>query len=95
MINHKYNNNNNSSTQKKKVLNVLSEIEETAKKNSLPSIGPLKGEIIGYIIRKYKLKRILEIGTLHGYSAILMANFLLKVNKDDDNDNDNIKQKQL
>lgn len=89
MINHEYNNNNNSSTQKKKVLNVLSEIEETAKKNSLPSIGPLKGEIIGDIIRKYKLKRILEIGTLHGYSAILMANFLLKVNKDDGNDNDN------
>lgn len=95
MINHKYNNNNNSSTQKKKVLNVLSEIEETAKKNSLPSIGPLKGEIIGDIIRKYKLKRILEIGTLHGYSAILMANFLLKVNKDDDNDNDNINTKTI
>jgi predicted O-methyltransferase YrrM len=90
LINHKYNNNNNSSTQKKKVLNVLSEIEETAKKNSLPSIGPLKGEIIGDIIRKYKLKRILEIGTLHGYSAILMANFLLKINKDDGNDSDNI-----
>jgi predicted O-methyltransferase YrrM len=89
LINHKYNNNNNSGTQKKKVLNVLSEIEETAKKNSLPSIGPLKGEIIGDIIRKYKLKRILEIGTLHGYSAILMANFLLKVNKDDGNYNDN------
>jgi len=90
LINHEYNNNNNSSTQKKKVLNVLSEIEETAKKNSLPSIGPLKGEIIGDIIRNYKLKRILEIGTLHGYSAILMANFLLKANKDDGNDNDNI-----
>jgi predicted O-methyltransferase YrrM len=90
LINHEYNNNNNSSTQKKKVLNVLSEIEKTAKKNSLPSIGPLKGEIIGDIIRKYKLKRILEIGTLHGYSAILMANFLLKINKDDGNDSDNI-----
>jgi len=90
LINHKYNNNNSVSTLKKKVLNVLSEIEETAKQNSLPSIGPLKGEIIGDIIRKYKRKRILEIGTLHGYSAILMANFLLNVNKDDGNDNDNI-----
>ena len=70
-------------------MNVLSELEETAKKNFLPSIGPVKGEIMGDIIRKYKLKRILEIGTLHGYSAILMANFLLNVNKDDDNDNDN------
>ncbi len=90
MINHIYNNSNSSSIQKKKVLNVLSEIEETAKKKSLPSIGPLKGEIIGDIIRKYKLKRILEIGTLHGYSAILMANFILNVKKDDGNDNDNI-----
>ena len=90
MINHKYNNSNSSTIQKKKVLNVLSEIEETAKKKSLPSIGPLKGEIIGNLIRKYKLKRILEIGTLHGYSAILMANFILNVKKEDDNDNDNI-----
>jgi predicted O-methyltransferase YrrM len=90
LINHKYNNSNRSSIQKKKVLKVLSEIEETAKNKSLPSIGPLKGEIIGDIIRKYKLKRILEIGTLHGYSAILMANFILNVNKDDGNDNDNI-----
>ena len=39
---------------------------------------------------KYKLKRILEIGTLHGYSAILMANFILNVKKEEDNDNDNI-----
>jgi len=90
LINHKYNNSNSSTIQKKKVLNVLSEIEETAKKKSLPSIGPLKGEIIGDIIRKYKVKRILEIGTLHGYSAILMANFILNVKKEDDNDNDNI-----
>ena len=89
MINHKYNNSNSSTIQKKKVLNVLSEIEETAKKKSLPSIGPLKGEIIGNLIRKYKLKRILEIGTLHGYSAILMANFILNVKKEDDNDNIN------
>jgi len=93
LINYRYN--NNTTANKKKVLDVLSEIEEIAKKNSLPSIGPLKGEIIGDIIRKYKLKRILEIGTLHGYSAIMMANFLIYVNKDDDNDNDNINKKQL
>ena len=86
MINHGYNNDNNSNPNKKKVLDVLSEIEEIAKKDSLPSIGPIKGEIIEDIIKKYKPKRILEIGTLHGYSAILMGNFLL----DKDNDsNDN------
>ncbi|MGZ5485683.1 MAG: O-methyltransferase, partial [Nitrososphaeraceae archaeon] len=87
MINHGYNNDNNANANKKKVLDVLSEIEEIAKKDFLPSIGPIKGEIIEDIIKKYKPKRILEIGTLHGYSAILMGNFLL----DKDNDsNDNI-----
>jgi len=88
LINHKYNN-SNSSIKKKKVLDVLSEIEEIAKKNSLPSIGPIKGEIIVDIIKKYKPKRILEIGTLHGYSAILMANCLLSVNNNAGKDNDN------
>jgi predicted O-methyltransferase YrrM len=87
LINHRYNNDNNASINKKKVLDVLSEIEEIAKKDSLPSIGPIKGEIIGDIIKKYKPKRILEIGTLHGYSAILMANFLLDKDNDDGNDN--------
>jgi len=70
-------------------LDVLSEIEGIAKKNSLPSIGPIKGEIIIDIIKKYKPKRILEIGTLHGYSAILMANCLLSLNNNAGKDNDN------
>ena len=80
MINYK--NNNNTTANKKKVLDVLSELEEIAKKDFLPSIGPIKGEIIEDIIKKYKPKKILEIGTLHGYSAILMANFLLSLNND-------------
>jgi predicted O-methyltransferase YrrM len=86
LINLRYNNDNNANANKKKVLDVLSEIEEIAKKDSLPSIGPIKGEIIEDIIKKYKPKRILEIGTLHGYSAILMGNFLLDKNN---NSNDN------
>ena len=93
MINYRYNNNNAATTNKKKVLDVLSELEEIAKKDFLPSIGPIKGEIIEDIINKYKPKKILEIGTLHGYSAILMANFLLSMNNDniyeDNNDVDN------
>ena len=87
MINHSYNNDNNANANKKKVLNVLSEIEEIAEKNFLPSIGPIKGEIIEDIINKYKPKKILEIGTLHGYSAILMANFLLSMNSNNNNNN--------
>ena len=89
MINPRYNNNNANNVKRKKILDVLSEIEEIARKDYLPSIGPIKGKIIGEIIKKHKPKRILEIGTLHGYSAILMANFLLSINNDDYDDNDN------
>jgi predicted O-methyltransferase YrrM len=86
LINPRYNNNNSNNVKRKKILDVLSEIEEIARKDYLPSIGPIKGKIIGDIIKKHKPKRILEIGTLHGYSAILMANFLLSINDNDGND---------
>jgi predicted O-methyltransferase YrrM len=46
------------------------------KKEFVPSIGPVKAKIIANIVKKHKPKRILEIGTLYGYSAILMANLL-------------------
>jgi predicted O-methyltransferase YrrM len=46
------------------------------KKEFVPSIGPVKAKIIANIIKKHKPKRILEIGTLYGYSAITMANLL-------------------
>ena len=44
-----------------------------AEKQFVPSIGPAKGKIITGIIQKYKPRNILEVGTLYGYSAILMA----------------------
>src|SRR5919108_447484 len=56
------------------VLKVLAEIEETARIDSLPSIGPIKGNIVASVIAEHKPKKVLEIGTLHGYSAILIAN---------------------
>jgi predicted O-methyltransferase YrrM len=56
------------------VMKVLAEIEETAKMDSLPSIGPIKGKIVEGVIKEHKPKKVLEIGTLHGYSAILIAN---------------------
>jgi len=59
------------------VLKILAEIEETARKEFLPSIGPIKGKIIEDVIKEYKPKKVLEIGTLHGYSAILIANIIL------------------
>lgn len=54
---------------------VLKEIENNSRKYNLPCIGPEKGKVLANLIRKYKPKRILEIGTLHGYSAILMAKY--------------------
>jgi predicted O-methyltransferase YrrM len=47
-----------------------------ADKQFVPSIGPIKGKIITGIIQKYKPRDILEVGTLYGYSAILMADTL-------------------
>jgi predicted O-methyltransferase YrrM len=58
------------------ISNILRELEQTAKGEHLPSIGPVKGKIISDIIKKYRPTSILEIGTLHGYSAILMGNLL-------------------
>ena len=55
-------------------MKVLAEIEERARIDSLPSIGPIKAKIIESIITEHKPKKALEIGTLHGYSAILIAN---------------------
>jgi predicted O-methyltransferase YrrM len=55
---------------------VLRRLEKMAEKQFIPSIGPIKGKIITRIIQKYKPRNILEIGTLYGYSAILMADTL-------------------
>jgi predicted O-methyltransferase YrrM len=42
----------------------------------VPSIGPIEGKIIAGIIKRYKPKNIIELGTLYGYYAILMAQIL-------------------
>ena len=55
---------------------VLRRLEKMAEKQFIPSIGPIKGKIITGIIQKYKPRNILEIGTLYGYSTILMADTL-------------------
>jgi predicted O-methyltransferase YrrM len=52
-----------------KISDVLKSLEKMAKKEFVPSIGPVKGRIITEIIKKYNPKNILEVGTLYGYSA--------------------------
>lgn len=65
-----------------KVLRVLRSLEKMGQRHFVPSIGPVKGKILTGIIDNYKPTQILEIGTLYGYSAILMANSL---NEEDNN----------
>ena len=52
---------------------VLREIEAIGQRSFIPSIGPVKGKILAEIVKKTRPKRILEVGALYGYSAILMA----------------------
>ena len=52
---------------------ILREIEAIGKRSFIPSIGPVKGKILAEIVKKTRPKRILEVGALYGYSAILMA----------------------
>ena len=66
-----------SKKEEERVSRVLRELEQIAIREHLPSVGPIKGKIISAIIKRYKPTTILEIGTLHGYSAILMGNHRL------------------
>jgi predicted O-methyltransferase YrrM len=53
---------------------VLREIEEVARgRRFLPIVGPGRGQILVKVVREVKPKRILEVGALVGYSAILMG----------------------
>ena len=52
---------------------VLRLIEKASEKDFLPIIGPFKGKFLVEEVRKAKPQRVLEVGTLIGYSAILMG----------------------
>lgn len=51
----------------------MREIEEIGERSFIPSIGPEKGKVLAKVVRAKKPKRVLEVGALYGYSAILMA----------------------
>ena len=52
---------------------VLKRIEKASEKEFLPIVGPRKGSILAEEVRKAKPKHVLEVGTLIGYSAVLMG----------------------
>jgi len=55
---------------------VLRQIEELLEREYLPIIGPEKGKHLVDTVRRFKVKNVLEVGTLVGYSAILIASNL-------------------
>lgn len=65
-----------SQDQKKKILRVLRRLENQSREEFLPSIGPIKAKVLETVIRKNQPLKILEIGTLYGYSAIFMASLI-------------------
>lgn len=52
---------------------VLRRIENEVWRRWYPIIGPRKGRILADLVRQNRPKRILEVGTLIGYSAITMG----------------------
>ena len=52
---------------------VLRDIERMAEKKFLPIVGPGRGRVLAEVICGIRPKRVLEVGTLIGYSAVLMA----------------------
>lgn len=58
------------------VSRVLSRIEEEAERYGLPIIGRRKAKVLARLIRRFKPRRVLEVGTLVGYSAIVIASEL-------------------
>jgi len=55
---------------------VLESIEAVAPRLGLPIIGPKRGRFLDEVIEEHGPSRILEVGTLVGYSAIRMARHL-------------------
>ncbi|MGD2250591.1 MAG: O-methyltransferase [Candidatus Methanofastidiosia archaeon] len=55
---------------------ILLEIQEIAYKNHCPIIGPVGGKILAQIVKTHMPTRILEVGTLLGYSTIVMGKVL-------------------
>ena len=52
---------------------LLLELEEEARQEEIPIVGPVVAELLYILVRSSHAGRILELGTATGYSAIYMA----------------------
>ena len=52
---------------------LLLELEEEARQEGIPIVGPVVGELLYILVRASRARNILELGTATGYSAIYLA----------------------
>jgi predicted O-methyltransferase YrrM len=52
---------------------LLLQLEEEAKREDIPIVGPVVGELLYILARTAQVKRILELGTATGYSTLYLA----------------------
>ncbi len=52
---------------------LLMELEEEARREQIPIVGPVVGELLYILARVTQARRILELGTATGYSTIFLA----------------------
>lgn len=52
---------------------LLVELEEEARREEIPIVGPIVGELLHILARVTQAERILELGTATGYSTIFLA----------------------
>jgi caffeoyl-CoA O-methyltransferase len=52
---------------------LLMELEEEARQEEIPIVGPIVGELLHILARATQARRILELGTATGYSTIFLA----------------------
>ena len=64
------------SSRPSEVARSLQEFTQSSVHGSNMLIGEMEGSILGFLIRFGKVKKILELGTYTGYSALVMAEFL-------------------
>lgn len=55
---------------------ILEELEKEAAERDIPIVGPYVGKILWTMVKLMDAKRVLELGTATGYSAIWMAKAL-------------------
>ena len=59
---------------------LLLELEEEAKRESIPIVGPVVGELLFVLARATGAARILELGTATGYSGIFLGRACAEIN---------------